>query len=53
MNWCLVDAAGFVKGIIVYNGTDPYTPAEGLTLQQVNNWVQVGQNINTPEPTAA
>jgi len=49
--WALVDANGIVQNIIVYDGSSPYTPPQGLTLEQVNNWVQIGQNVNTPQPT--
>jgi len=28
-----------------------YTPPEGLTVQQVNYWVQIGQSVDTPEQT--
>ena len=50
MNWALVDANGIVQNLIAYDGKTPYSPPTGMTLEQVNPWVQVGQNIDTPEP---
>jgi len=51
MKWALVNSDGIVQNVIVYEGA-PYTPSEGLTLQQVNSWVNIGSHINDPEPEA-
>ncbi len=50
MQWALVDRNGIIQNVIAYDGVSPYTPAEGLTLQQVNIWLGRGNNINDPEP---
>ena len=50
MKWALIDENGIVKNLIAYDGAALYTPTAGLTLQQVNPWVQVGQNADTSEP---
>lgn len=34
MNYCLIDAAGNVVNVILYDGISPYKPPEGLTLVQ-------------------
>lgn len=31
--WCLVDSDGNVQNVTPYDGTTPYTPPNGLTLQ--------------------
>jgi hypothetical protein len=48
MQGALVDSNGIVQNFIVYDAN--YTPPAGFTVQQVNSWVQMGQNINTAEP---
>jgi hypothetical protein len=35
-----------VMNVIVYNGTDPYTPADGLALQPSANVYQIGDAYN-------
>ncbi len=50
MKWALVDNDLICRAVIVYNGEDAYTPPEGLTLEQVNDWIAVDDNINAPEP---
>jgi hypothetical protein len=50
MKWALVDNTNTVQNLIVYDGVAAYTPPEGLTLQQVNPWVQIGQLSTIPQP---
>lgn len=52
MNWALVDSNNIVQNIIVYDGESIYIPQAGFTLQQVNSWINIGQNINTSQPTS-
>ena len=46
MMYALVDSKGIVQNLIEYDGFSPYAPAEGLTVQQVNDWLKIGSNIN-------
>lgn len=52
MKWALVDSNDIVQNIIVYNGISPLNlTGTELTLEQVQLWIEIGMNINTPEPT--
>lgn len=54
MKYALVDNSGTVKNIIAYDPAEPYgpyTPPDGVTLTQINNWVEIEGNVNDPEPT--
>ena len=50
MKWALVEN-DIVKNVIVYDEQSSYTPPEGQSLIQVNDWIDIGENINLPEPT--
>jgi len=50
MKYALVDSDNIVQNIIVYYEGANYTPAEGLTVQQVNDWVKILDHKDTPEP---
>lgn len=50
MKWGLVDSNLICQSVIVYDPTNLYTPPDGLTLQEVNDWIVPGDNINTSEP---
>jgi len=49
MKWALVDSNDMVVNVIVYNGSDPYLPPEGLILKEVNNWVDKGMKSDIAE----
>lgn len=51
MQWALVDLNSIVQNIISYDGKSSYTPPIGLTLMQVNSWINIGMNINTLKPS--
>lgn len=51
MKYALVDNDGIVQNIIEYDGVSTYTPLQGHTLSQANSWIQIGDHIDTPEPT--
>jgi hypothetical protein len=50
MKWALVDSSGMVQNVIEYDGVTEYTPPEGISLQQVNEWVQIGKAHDAAEP---
>ena len=39
MKWALVDKDNIVKHLIVYDGVAEYKPADGLSLIEVNDWI--------------
>lgn len=51
MKYALIDSNNIVQNVIVYDGVAEYAPAAGLALQQVNDWVNIGDNKNISEPT--
>jgi len=51
MQWAFVDNNNIVDNIIMYDGVSQFTPPDGLSLQQINDWVGIGQNINVSEPS--
>jgi hypothetical protein len=50
MKYALVDANNIVQNLIVYSEGSNYTPEEGLSVQQVNEWINIGDNKDAPEP---
>ena len=50
MKWALVDSNNIVQNVIVYDGVSPYTPPDSLSAQQVNDWLNIGDDINEPQP---
>lgn len=50
MQWALVDGSNIVQNIIVYDGVSDYQPQDGLSLVEVNDWIKIGDEKNTPEP---
>jgi len=50
MKWALVDTSGIVQNVIAYDGISEYTPDSAVALEQVNNWINIGDNKNAPEP---
>jgi Domain of unknown function (DUF4376) len=51
MKWALVDHDSICQNIIHYEVGSGYQPPEGFYLLQVNDWINIGDNINDPEPT--
>lgn len=51
MKWALIDKKDIVRNIIQYDGESPYTPLSWQTLEEVNDWVNIGDNKNAPEPS--
>lgn len=51
MKWALVDSQNIVQNIISYDGVSPFQPQEGQILIKINDWVNLGDNININEPT--
>lgn len=51
MKWALINVDNIVESLIVYDGFSPYEPAQGLSLKQINDWVQISQSIDQPEGT--
>ena len=49
MKYALIGSNNIVVNVIEYDGIAPYTPADGLFLEQVNAWVKIGDDKNTPE----
>lgn len=50
MQYALVDSNNVVKNFIV-PPVGEWVPPVGLTVQQVNDWVEVGQDTGTPQPS--
>lgn len=50
MKYGLVDSNNVLQNVIIYDGNSLYTPTSGLTIEQINDWIQIGENINTPQP---
>lgn len=51
MRWALVDANSVIQNLIEYDPAlphGPYTPPDGLTLQEVNDWLVAGNNTGDP-----
>lgn len=53
MQYALVDANGIIQNVIEYDGISAYTPPIGLSVQQANDWLIIGNNITDPIPVAA
>jgi hypothetical protein len=53
MQWALVDKNGTIQSLIVYDGVSPYKPWPWLTLQQVEDWITLGENMSDPQPESA
>ena len=49
MKWALVDRNNIVQNVIDYDGTSTYTPLSYLTLEQVNDWINIGDNKDKQE----
>jgi hypothetical protein len=52
MNWAFVDGNNTVQNIIAYDGRAVITVPDGQTLTQINLWVKIGQQTDTPNPFA-
>lgn len=50
MKWALIDSSDIVRNIIVISPDIPYTPADYFSLEEVNDWVNIGDPKDTPEP---
>lgn len=50
MKWGLVDSNAICQNIIQYDGSSPYEAPEGLVLQQINDWIQIGDNVSIDPP---
>lgn len=37
--------------MIVYDGVDAYEPPENLTLIQANDWIDIDDQIDAPQPS--
>ena len=54
MRWALINADNVVTGVIVWNGEAEYTPADGLTLINVDDvpcgpgWTYNGSTFTAP-----
>lgn len=50
MKTALVDVNGFVQNVIALQDGADYTPPEGLQIQEVNDWVDIGQSVDVAAP---
>jgi hypothetical protein len=53
MQYAFVDSNNICQNLIAYDPSLPHgqvVPPTGQTLQEVNDWIQIGQNINASEP---
>lgn len=44
MKWALVNAENIIQNLIEYDGEQAYAPPDNLTIQQVNDWLNIGDN---------
>ena len=51
MKWALVDENNICQNIVAYDGVSLYTPPTNYTLQQINDWVEIGRSINESQPS--
>lgn len=51
MKYALVNISNIVVNVIAYNPNSEYTPPSGLTVESVNDWVEIGDAVSMPEPT--
>lgn len=51
MKYALVDSNNIVQNFIVFNPQSTYVPPFGLIIQQVNDWINLGDLITNPAPT--
>lgn len=54
MKWALVDSQNIVQNTIDYDPLEPYGPYSapaGLILMQINDWIEIGQDTQTPDPS--
>lgn len=49
MKWALVDKNNIVRNIIVYDEGTPYFPPDWLTVEQINDWIDIGDMKDNPE----
>jgi hypothetical protein len=45
MKWALVNSENVVINIIVYEGS-PFSPPDGLSLLEINDWVDIGMKAD-------
>ena len=50
MKTALVDSNGIVQNVIVLDPKSDYIPPNGWVIQDVNNWVNIGDDVSMPEP---
>jgi hypothetical protein len=50
MRMALVDDKGIVKNVIVYDPSKEWNPPAGLTLVEVNDWVNIDDAYDKPLP---
>lgn len=53
MKWALVNNENLIENIISYDGEAEYSPPDGLQLIEVNDWLNIGDDINLNEPTVS
>lgn len=51
MKWALVDSDSIIKNIIIYDGISEYSPPDGLNLTQVEDWLNMNEHIDSPQPS--
>lgn len=49
MKWAWIDSNNIVRNIIVYDGIAKYSPPEGYTLEEINDWVNILDSKDIPE----
>lgn len=49
MKYALHNEHGIIVNVIEYDGKNKYNPGAGLTLCEINDWVQIGDHKDTPK----
>jgi hypothetical protein len=50
MKWALINSDKLVVNVIAYDGEAEYTPEVRLSLEQVSDWLTIGDDISKPAP---
>lgn len=53
MKYALVNKDSIIENVVAHDPALPhggYEPPTGLSIMEVNDWLNIGDNINAPEP---
>lgn len=53
MKWALVNNENVVMNVVDYDGVSSLEPIDGLQLLEVNDWINIGDSIDMPQPVSS